>query len=85
MKTRFFAIRFRHQVDLQETSHKSTRYRRVIHGKCRERIKCVSTEVGVYCVIVDSKNESAKNLYLKYGFIEFADAPMSLFLPITAY
>lgn len=49
-----------------------------------ERIQRVSTEVGVYCVIVDSKNEAAKNFYLRYGFIEFADAPMSLFLPIAS-
>lgn len=50
-----------------------------------ERIKRVSSEIGVYCVIVDSKNESAKKFYLKYGFIEFHDAPMSLFLPIASF
>lgn len=50
-----------------------------------ERIKRVSAEIGVYCVIVDSKNEAAKSFYLKYGFIEFADAPMSLFLSIASF
>lgn len=49
-----------------------------------ERIKRVSTEIGVYCVIVDAKNVLAKNFYLKYGFIEFNDAPMSIFLPVAS-
>ncbi len=49
-----------------------------------ERIKRVSTEIGVYCVIVDAKSLSAKTFYLKYGFIEFKDAPMSLFLPVAS-
>ncbi len=50
-----------------------------------ERIKRISTEIGIYCVIMDAKNDAAKSFYLKYGFIPFVDAPMSLFLPLSFF
>lgn len=47
------------------------------------RIKQVSLNIGVYAVIVDAKNEAAKAFYKYFGFIEFKDNTMSLFLPIS--
>lgn len=39
-----------------------------------------SKSVGVYAVVVDAKDEKAKAFYKKYGFIEFMDKPMILFI-----
>lgn len=50
-----------------------------------ERIKRVSVKIGVYCAVVDAKNDAAKKFYLKYGFIELVNCPMTLFLPIGSF
>ena len=39
-----------------------------------------SKTLGVFAVIVDAKDENAKAFYKKYGFIEFLDKPMALFI-----
>ncbi|MEG3859930.1 hypothetical protein [Microcoleus sp. herbarium12] len=36
-----------------------------------------------FAVIVDSKNQQAKEFYLKYGFIPLEDDELSLFIPIA--
>jgi len=38
--------------------------------------------VGVYAVVVDALDESAKNFYLKYGFNELTDDHLHLYLPM---
>ena len=38
--------------------------------------------VGVYAVVVDAFDESAKRFYLKYGFNELADDQLHLYLPM---
>ncbi|MGL5064808.1 MAG: GNAT family N-acetyltransferase [Microcoleus sp.] len=43
----------------------------------------LSSEVGIFALIVDSKNQKAKDFYLKYGFIPLDDNPLSLFMPIA--
>ncbi|MEZ2227713.1 hypothetical protein [Microcoleus sp.] len=43
----------------------------------------LSSEVGIFAVIVDSKNQQAKDFYLKYGFIPLEDDELSLFIPIA--
>jgi GNAT superfamily N-acetyltransferase len=48
-----------------------------------EKALSVSTEVGVYAVIVDAIDEKAKGFYLKYGFVAFAEYPLTLFLPLA--
>jgi predicted N-acetyltransferase YhbS len=42
----------------------------------------VSASVGIYAILVDAIDESAKNFYLKYGFIPLLEHPLSLFLPL---
>ncbi|MEM8719252.1 MAG: GNAT family N-acetyltransferase [Cyanobacteria bacterium P01_G01_bin.39] len=42
----------------------------------------ISGEMGLFAVIVDAIDESAKEFYLKYGFIALQDAESSLILPI---
>ena len=47
------------------------------------RIKNISSTVGCNAVIVDALDETAANFYKKYGFIQFIDKELSLFLPIN--
>jgi predicted GNAT family N-acyltransferase len=47
-----------------------------------QRCVMVSKEVGIFAVVVEAKHEKAKRFYLKYGFSEFNDEPLNLFLPI---
>ena len=48
-----------------------------------KRIKTVSSNIGVYSIIVDAKNDMAKEFYLDYGFIPFVDNALSLFIPLS--
>ena len=38
--------------------------------------------VGIYAVVVDALDKSAKGFYLKYGFEELADDDLHLYLPM---
>jgi GNAT superfamily N-acetyltransferase len=42
----------------------------------------IANKMGVYAVVVDAKNDDAKAFYKKYGFNEFQDSALTLFLPI---
>ena len=42
-----------------------------------------SQQVGLYAVLVEAKDNKAKAFYTRLGFIETADDPLCLFLPIT--
>ena len=42
----------------------------------------ISSEIGIFAVRVDAKDESARDFYQKYGFISLKDAESSLILPI---
>ncbi len=50
-----------------------------------KRVQTASESVGVYALLVDAKDTSAKNFYLKYGFIPLTDDPMTLFLPLGSF
>lgn len=43
----------------------------------------VSQKVGVYAITVDAIDEEAKSFYKKYGFLEYQDTPLSLFISMT--
>ncbi|MBU2849337.1 GNAT family N-acetyltransferase [Acidithiobacillus ferriphilus] len=43
----------------------------------------VSRQVGFVAVLVDAKDEAARNFYLHYEFEKLPDQPMTLWLPIT--
>lgn len=38
--------------------------------------------VGIYALVVNALDESAKNFYLKYGFQELSDDHLHLYLPV---
>ena len=40
--------------------------------------------IGIYAVVVDAFDESAKKFYLKYGFAELTDDCLHLYLPMKA-
>jgi GNAT superfamily N-acetyltransferase len=42
----------------------------------------ISTEVALFCVIVDAIDEKAASFYTKYGFVPFQDYPYTLVLPL---
>lgn len=42
-----------------------------------------STQVGVYAVVVDAKDDNASHFYQTLGFNPSLDQPLCLFLPIT--
>jgi len=49
-----------------------------------KRIKLVSTEIDVFAVVVDAKDQAAKSFYEKYGFVELTSDPMALFFPVAS-
>ena len=40
------------------------------------------SEVAVYALVVDAKDEQAESFYLHHGFVAFAHAPRTLILPL---
>lgn len=43
----------------------------------------ISERLGIHAVVVDAIDAQAKGLYQRFGFLELADNPMRLFLPIA--
>jgi len=50
-----------------------------------KRVQTASLSVGVYALLVDAKDDTAKDFYKKYGFIELTDDAMTLFLPLATF
>ena len=50
-----------------------------------KRVQTASELVGVYALLVDSKDDPAKSFYLKFGFISLVDEPMTLFMPLASF
>ncbi len=40
-------------------------------------------EIAAFALVVDAKDQAACDFYRHYGFMAFANAPMSLFLPLA--
>lgn len=43
----------------------------------------LAASVGIHAVVVDAKNDDARELYARLGFTPLRDAALSLFLPIA--
>ena len=48
-----------------------------------QRALTVSLSDGVFAVLVDAIDDTAKGFYLKYGFIPLQDHPLTLILPLA--
>jgi GNAT superfamily N-acetyltransferase len=46
--------------------------------------RAVRVEIMASAVVVDAKDEAAAEFYRHHGFVAFASAPMSLYLPLAA-
>ncbi|MFB2934141.1 GNAT family N-acetyltransferase [Aerosakkonemataceae cyanobacterium BLCC-F154] len=51
--------------------------------ECFRKAVRLSSEVAIFAVIVDAKNQPVKEFYLKYGFIPLKDNELSVFIPIS--
>lgn len=47
------------------------------------RIVQTANQIGIHAIEVDAIDETAKRFYLKYDFIELADNPHHLYIPLT--
>ena len=50
---------------------------------CERAARLSKEDAGGFCLVVDAKDQKAKNFYLKYGFIAFEDTPLRLYLPLS--
>lgn len=67
-----------------DNTTKGKGYGRMLLVDALRRVQGASLQIGVYAVVVDAKDDSAKNFYKKYGFIQFQDLEMSLFIPLAS-
>ncbi len=51
--------------------------------ECFRRAIFLSREIGIFAIVVDATNDSARDFYLKYGFIPLPSQPMTLFIPLA--
>lgn len=47
-------------------------------------VRAAQSEIAVYAMVVDAKDDKAKAFYTHHGFIAFPDAPLTLFLPLAS-
>lgn len=45
--------------------------------------RSLASEIAAFALIVDAKDDSASAFYRHHGFVPFADAPATLFLPLA--
>ncbi len=50
-----------------------------------KKVQGAASAVGVFALLVEAKDDKAKRFYIKYGFIELVDQPMTLFLPLASF
>jgi predicted GNAT family N-acyltransferase len=49
---------------------------------CQRVVETSQNTLAINAIIVQAKDQSAKDFYFKYGFIPFMDEPLHLFIPI---
>ena len=45
--------------------------------------RATRSEIAVYALVVDAKDEQAENFYRHHGFVAFGSMPKSLILPLS--
>ena len=56
---------------------------RLLLGCAVDRCLKAREQVAAYALVVDAKDEAARQFYLHHGFIGFSDSPMSLYIPLS--
>lgn len=51
-------------------------------GAAVDRCLKARKEVAAHALLVDAKDEKAKSFYEHFGFVSFADSPLTLYLPL---
>ncbi len=65
-----------------DISHQGKGIGRVLIGCAVERCLEARKHVAAYALMVDAKNEKAKEFYEHYGFTPCRDTPLTLYLPL---
>jgi GNAT superfamily N-acetyltransferase len=45
--------------------------------------RALRSEIAAFAIVVDAKDDAAVTFYERHGFVAFASAPMSLYLPLA--
>jgi GNAT superfamily N-acetyltransferase len=67
-------------VDRTQQGH---RFGRWLLMDAIKRCALVGQQTGVYALLVDAKNDEAKQFYQRFGFTQIANRPMTLYLPLA--
>ena len=51
-------------------------------GDAIKRTLAIKSEIGLVAIVAHAISQSAKNFYMKYGFIESSISPMTMILPL---
>lgn len=68
-----------------DTSTKGKGLGKLLLVDAMKRVQVAAELIGVYALVVDAKDNTSKNFYLKYGFISLIDNSMTLFLPLATF
>lgn len=65
-----------------DKKHKGKGLGNILLKDALSKIIRASEIIGIFSVIVDAKDDSAKEFYKRYGFVEFKNEPMMLFFSV---
>ncbi len=57
---------------------------RLLLADAVQRTLGVSDQIAIHALVVDAKNDAAREFYLAFGFLPFPDRPERLFLPLAS-
>ena len=55
----------------------------ILMFEAMKRALIIADNAGVIGLFVDAKDEAARGYYLRYGFVDLADSPLKMFLPLA--
>jgi GNAT superfamily N-acetyltransferase len=58
---------------------------KVLLSNAIKRTLAISSDIGMYAIVVDAINEQADSFYMQYGFAHLASEGKRLFLPLKSF
>ena len=58
---------------------------KVLLSNAIKRTLAISSDIGMYAIVVDAINEQAESFYMQYGFAHLASEGKRLFLPLKSF